>query len=129
MIQLILSWGPATAWAGLLFYLSSRSWDLEGLSFQLNDKVLHLVFYLVLGSTLAWAGRRSRRGWAPFALILVGMVFAGSDEWHQSFVPLRDSSVGDFLADTVGILIGFSLARWLLGRLRKRNPLLPWVDA
>jgi VanZ family protein len=121
VIRLIISWGPATAWAGVLFYLSSRPWDLEGPSFQISDKVVHLVFYLVLGATLAWAGRHSRRLWAPAALILVGVVFAASDEWHQAFVPLRDSSVGDFVADTVGILMGFSIARWLLGRMRTRK--------
>ena len=113
MIQLLISLSPAVLWAGALFFLSAQSYLPGGPTFPINDKVVHLGLYVVLGATLAWAGRRSRRGSVHVALILVGIVFAASDEWHQAFVPLRDPSVGDFVADTVGIVVGYLIARAL----------------
>jgi VanZ family protein len=33
-------------------------------------------------------------------------LFGASDEWHQLFTPLRDSDIRDWLADTLGAVIG-----------------------
>jgi VanZ family protein len=113
VIQLLISWGPAALWAGALFFLSAQSYLPGGPTFPFGDKVAHFLLYGVLGLALAWAGRRSRRRSLHVALILVGILFAASDEWHQAFVPLRDLSVGDFVADTVGIVVGYLVARAL----------------
>ena len=37
------------------------------------------------------------------ATLLAGVFYAISDEWHQSFVPNRESSVHDVMADGVGV--------------------------
>jgi uncharacterized membrane protein len=42
--------------------------------------------------------------------VLVVLVYAASDEWHQSFTPGRDSSVCDVLTDLAG---GWSAAALL----------------
>lgn len=126
MKRLLISWAPAALWAGVLFYLSDQS-HLPGPSFlPLNDKAVHFVAYLVLGLTLAWAGRgwikRRVRRWPEAGLIFIGILFAASDEWHQSFVPRRVPSMEDFGADVLGVVIGFLLARWLLSRCRGPAP-------
>lgn len=42
--------------------------------------------------------------WEACGLALLGCgLYAAVDEWHQSFVPGRHSSVGDFLLDLAGI--------------------------
>jgi len=48
--------------------------------------------------------------------ILVGAAYGALDEWHQSLVPGRDPSVGDWVADAVGVVLGFLLFRSYLGR-------------
>ena len=35
------------------------------------------------------------------------VLYGVSDEFHQTFVPGRDGGLPDFLADSVGALIGF----------------------
>jgi len=83
----------------------------------MSDKVVHLGLYAVLGLALAWAGRES--GWnRPFLLLALGFGYGVLDEWHQSFVPGRDPSFGDLLADGVGVALGVLLGGLLLARTR-----------
>jgi VanZ family protein len=116
MKKTLISWAPTILWGTVLFVLSAQSHLPSGLSFPFDDKVAHLLLYLVLGGTLAWAGRDSTRPSAHVALILLGILFALTDEWHQSFVPHRDPSPGDFLADSLGLIVGFVLARKAIRR-------------
>jgi VanZ family protein len=46
---------------------------------------------------------------AALAAVLYGL----SDEVHQSFIPGRDASVGDVVADALGALLG--AAAWVVG--------------
>ena len=98
-------------------------------------KCAHLTEYAVL-ALLLWrairqtdgknlrplvAPERSGGGWnwreARLALLLV-MLFATTDEFHQLFVPERTSLVSDVMIDIVGGAAGL-FALWILGRLRK----------
>ncbi|NIW80004.1 MAG: VanZ family protein, partial [Calditrichae bacterium] len=45
--------------------------------------------------------------------IIIGIVYGISDEYHQSFVPGRFADVVDALADTLGIIIGVLLFRFV----------------
>ena len=99
------AWGPATLWLAVLFLLSHQpDSDVPGW-WSVPDTLAHVALYTVLGATLAW-GRRQWRGPSWLALGIFGVVWAISDEWHQSFVPGRDPSTGDVLADVVGLLLG-----------------------
>ena len=110
----LISWIPAGLWAALLFFLSAQS-SLPGETlFPFGDKVAHFCMFAVLGVTLAWGGRNWRRRRALGALVLIGVAFAATDEWHQAFVPARDPSYGDFVADVLGVLLGFIAARLFL---------------
>ena len=108
----VLAWGPAVLWAAVLFFSSSRS-DVPGASLfdwvPAGDKLVHLIAYGVLGALLA-RGRRLQ-GHVPHAvLVLTGAVYGASDEWHQSFVPGRQVSVLDWVADLCGVAAGYWLA-------------------
>jgi VanZ family protein len=71
-----------------------------------DDRLAHFVVYFGLGAVVLF----SVAGFAPEALdarhlviaALTVAVFAASDEWHQRFVPGRDSSLKDFLFDVAG---------------------------
>jgi len=125
MMHAALAWVPAALWAAVLFVLSAQR-QLPGAGFlPINDKVAHFLAYVVLGAALAWGrrGTRSRStGWMAGALsslpvlLVLGALFAASDEWHQSFVPGRDPSVWDFAADLLGIVVGL----WVVGRWAQR---------
>ena len=69
------------------------------------DKVVHFLYYGSMAALLAHgAGRRFL--WLPLALVpLIGI----ADEWHQFYVPGRDSSVYDWAADVLGT-VGFVFA-------------------
>ena len=70
------------------------------------DKLRHAAAFIAL-----WAiGRRA--GLKPAWALTLGLLGLGIGiELAQAFTPYRESSVGDVLADAVGIAAG----RWLLG--------------
>lgn len=105
-------WGPVCGYAGLIFYLSAQSHPETHVPFvtYFSDKVLHAVEYAVLGAlcyrAIRGSGHDSWRRQAIPAAILLASLYGMSDEIHQAFVPFRDSSWLDWLADTVGAVIG-----------------------
>jgi VanZ family protein len=111
VLQVVVSWVPAGVWAGVLFTLSHQSNPPGASLFPHSDKVAHFGMFGILGATLAWAGRYWRKPLAWAVLVLLGVAFAASDEWHQAFVPARDPSYGDFVADVMGVLVGFFMGK------------------
>lgn len=104
----VLGWGPAALWAAVLFLLS----ELQGLGFGLptgTDKLVHGGLYFILGVSFAWGKRRTASGIPGILLLLMGVGYGALDEWHQSFVPGRNVSVGDWVADSAGVLLGLVL--------------------
>ena len=107
-------WGPVAVYAGLIFYLSAQSYPEDQLpSFLLkdvSDKVLHAVEYAGLGGLCYRAFRWSLSGGVSSCALLFAVVTASlygmTDEVHQLFVPLREASWQDWLADTIGAVIG-----------------------
>jgi hypothetical protein len=119
-------WAPLIIYMGVIFWQSSRAIPVA-LDFA-PDYVLHFGGYFVMGilSVRAFAGGLAeppRRLWVWCGLA-VSLVYALSDEWHQSFVSGRDASGTDLVADAVGILaawLGLSLL-WRLPRNRVGVP-------
>ncbi|MDR0786851.1 MAG: VanZ family protein [Gemmatimonadota bacterium] len=106
MTRRVGAWAPAILWAAVLYLLSSRS-SLPIPGIPGIDKVGHFFAYLILGFLCARA--TSRLAVSPLFAVAAGWVYGALDEFHQSFVPGRDSSAGDWLADAVGVAVGVSL--------------------
>ena len=114
MGQVLWYWLPVALYAGMIFYLSAQSHPEEQLpSFLLkdvSDKVLHAVEYAVLGGLCYRAFRWGVSGQVASRALLFAIVAASlygvTDEAHQLFVPFRESSWQDWLADTIGAAIG-----------------------
>jgi VanZ family protein len=95
-------WLPVLLWAALIFVLSSvpdlssglGGWDL------LLRKIAHITEYAILALLLA---RALQREVPAFAL---GILYAASDEFHQSFVQGRHGAPLDVAIDSIGLLIG-----------------------
>lgn len=107
-------WAPVLFWAVLIFLLSSHSFHTGWFKrVQKNhaDWLVHVIEYSFLGFLLARALWRHSLFWRHPGKIWVTVMFvciayAASDEYHQRFVPHRDSNVQDVMADTVGAAIG-----------------------
>ena len=82
----------------------------------ISDKIVHGCLYGVLGVTLAWGWYRAPGSMQHVALLLLGAVYGLTDEWHQLFVPGRVADAGDWLADVVGLVVGYGTSTMLLGR-------------
>ena len=111
---------PALLYAGLLYWLSSRPRLPEvdlGLGFE--DKLAHfaayalfsILLYLALTRPTPWVRRPHL--WA----VILGVLYALTDEWHQSTVPGRLFEVGDLVADAAGLVA----IQWLIYRLERRR--------
>ena len=80
-----------------------------------NDKVTHMVIFVVLAAAGRWAGV------APLALGLGLAAYAGVTEVLQAVLPIdRHGDVRDLFADLTGVLIGLLLSRAAVrvGRVR-----------
>ena len=95
-------WAPVVAWAALIFALSSiphlgtglGTWD------TVLRKCAHATEYAVLAALLLRA-----LGNVPAAFVLT-VVYAATDEFHQTFVRGRHGSPYDVLIDAAGAAIG-----------------------
>lgn len=119
MTERSTAWGPAAAWAGVLFFLSAiPGKDHPPLFFPGEDKVAHLALYAVLGAALAWGRHRSTApAPRPWVLLGAGALYGLADEGHQALVPGRYVSLGDLAADTAGLALGYWLFTLFLRRL------------
>ena len=80
------------------------------------DKVVHGLLFLVLALTGRWAGIRQ----SLLGVALVG--YAVVSELIQGLTPLdRSMSVGDWLADVVGVVVGLALWTWVAARVAGRT--------
>jgi len=138
-------WAPAAVWAVVISFASTRHFtseitaghilpilrwlmphaDLATLQeiHHLIRKGGHIFEYFVFALLLLYAIRGGRGEWRwSWALIALACVaiYAGADEFHQSFVPGRGASVWDALLDTaagtLASLVGWSWGRWRAGR-------------
>ena len=105
--SLLVLWAPFVAALGVVFWLSSLP-DVP-VPRHVWDKLLHAVGYAGLGvlAMRAFHGGLVRPRPVPTVLAGLTVILWGiSDEFHQSFVPGRDASALDVLADAVGFAIG-----------------------
>ena len=72
------------------------------------DIFFHFVEYLILGFLLFQSITTDDFFTinSTYGSILIGILFAISDEFHQSFVPGRHMSLFDMLYDTIGLIFG-----------------------
>ncbi len=89
-------------------------------------KTAHFTEYGILSVLLWRARRRPVRGdsrpwrWSEAAVAAgVAILFAITDEWHQSFVPSRAGSLLDVLIDSSGAILAMIGLWWVGRRLRK----------
>lgn len=139
-------WIPVILWMSLIFILShqdaTRSSQLsgglmtavmdalaglfKGISIQpetlhfILRKGAHFTAYLVLGLLAAYAQEPKRRKEWLWTLIIC-IVYAVSDEYHQTFIPGRSGELRDVLIDSAGSFTGLVFYGLTLNLLKIRN--------
>lgn len=91
---------------------------LSGAGFYVR-KVAHMAIYTLLGAA-TWTAlrqinikRRSVR-----RTLIIGIIYACLDEFHQYFIAGRSAKLGDVVIDTIGICLGIFLARVISGMIK-----------
>jgi len=131
-LQAFLWWLPVIVWAGVIFYMSTRTFGssfsdrlvsqflalvnlqvshhtLELLEFGFR-KLGHFTEYGIFAIFLYHAigdGHRSAWNWRKaLACIVLAGLYSLTDEFHQRFVPGRGPSIVDCGFDTIGATLG-----------------------
>ena len=145
----VLSWSLVFLWMALIFFLSAQSgadsgsmsggitgmivgmieaifpWlDIQPELFHtLIRKSAHFFAYFVLGiltlNALCRSGTNAKR--AYFLAFTISVLYAASDEFHQSFVPGRGPAIRDVLIDSAGAAAGL-FVWWLVTRVVIKVP-------
>ena len=114
----------ATSWMATIYYLSSHPMPDIDLGFSAQDKLVHILGYGLLGALLLGTMPWHESGYRPRHIVfaaLLATLYGLTDEWHQSFVPGRNSDVLDVVADAVGALLGSGIL-WALTRRFAARP-------
>ncbi len=121
-MKILKLWGPVIFWAGMIFYFSNQpriGSGLEEVEAGLVDlalrKCVHVFEYFML-NILFYRALKGSFKLDPKKLFLCSVVFsviyALLDEYHQSFVPSRTSSIYDVMIDSIGIVGSYILIRF-----------------
>lgn len=129
-----ISWVYVAAWMAVIFLFSAQEasdssrlssgllqWVLSWLPFLKNGdpelghlfirKGAHFFIYAVLGvlslRALFYSGFKGKKSWLLALLICV--LYAASDELHQTFIPGRAGQIADVLLDGLGASTGIAL--------------------
>ncbi len=113
-------WAPVGAYAALIYYLSDQVrppgptlWLIE----LIGDKALHGIEYSVLGWLCFRAFCRGAGAWAAghamWLAIVASTLYGITDEIHQAFVPMREPSGWDVVADSIGATLSVAIRRWI----------------
>ena len=85
-------------------------------------KLAHITEFAVFSIAVFHGVRGDRPGWRlnwALCTLLVAVAYGGLDEWHQSFVPLREARVRDVAIDAIGAVLAqvlvWAYAKWCWG--------------
>lgn len=107
---------PVVLTMGVIFFLSHQPGTFFGpYSFDVVDKLAHFVIYSILGLSVIYAFtgeyRIKKKSLVVGTSMVVCLIYGVSDEYHQTFIPGRFSSISDVVADVAGGL--FICLLWL----------------
>ena len=119
-------WLPLIGYCVFIYIQSSYPSPERLPSFEYSDKLLHFGAYAVMGILFYRAYQTLSFRNNIQLLVLLSMISASlygiSDEIHQSFVPERQGSFSDVMADILGGICGvYVYNRWIAARRIKED--------
>ncbi|MDZ7586607.1 MAG: VanZ family protein [Patescibacteria group bacterium] len=114
MKEKIKLWLPVIIWAGIIFLFSNQTINKPA-PFSWPDFVVkktahvteYAIFYWLLFRAISQKNKLVGKKSFIFSLIIV-ILFALSDEWHQTFIPGREGTLRDVGFDTIGGLLSLT---------------------
>jgi VanZ family protein len=91
---------------------------------DLIRKLAHFGVYFLLSLLLFRAFRRGQPGWQgrwSLAAVIVAVLYAGADELHQAFTPVRTGTFADVGIDTLGALAAQVIVLLVIRRMQVRS--------
>lgn len=104
-----LRWLAVVFWMGVIFVISASP-SVATLFEPFYDfsikKLAHMAEYAILTALLFWALRLhiALKAHALLIAAVVAVLYAFSDEWHQTFVPGREGSLRDVGIDALSVV-------------------------
>lgn len=99
----------------VIFWVSHQpKIELPDVGIFSTDKILHFIVYFcytILFITFLIGNFKLNTRKIIIIALIYSIFFAISDEIHQSFIPGRDASIYDFIADCIGILFAVVLTK------------------
>ncbi|MGB2663410.1 MAG: VanZ family protein [Candidatus Acidiferrum sp.] len=86
-------------------------------------KAAHVIEFGIFSISVFHGVRAGRYGWRldwAVMTLVIAVSYAGLDEWHQSFVPLRQPSFRDVLIDSTGAFLAQVLV-WTYSKLHRNT--------
>lgn len=115
LTRMIWYWGPVISLMGLIFWLSSRPSVKVAQDYIISFiiyKTLHTIEYAILFlfnyRAFRFASGIPQRK-SQILSFLVTVIFAVTDEWHQTFIPTREGRARDVIIDALG-----GITAWIL---------------
>ncbi len=106
----LLRWGLVAVYAAFIFWLSHQSHP--PIPRDMPDKLGHWMlfagfgFLLMAALTKEGASTTMVRG---LTALILGTIYAATDEVHQAYVPGRSVELADWVADVAGLIAGIAL--------------------
>ena len=122
-------WLPPLVWMGVIYALSAQP-DLPHAPGPWFDSLLKKAAHALEYGLLSWLLLRALRGHAGpkkglrGASLVLGLLYAVSDEYHQTFVPGRHGDPFDVAIDTLGMCGVMGLDAWWAHRQQSRQAAL-----
>lgn len=121
----IYYWLPLIVYC-LAIYIQSDLPSIEHIpSFEFSDKFMHFFAYAIMGVLFYRAYQTLRIKDNLRMLILLSVVSASlygiSDEIHQYYVPFRDASIFDVIANILGAICGVYLYHLWAGSTKRKQ--------
>ncbi len=112
--------GPVIIMA-IIFYLSHQPRVMDGLpEFVGLDKLLHCIAYFGLSMSWIIALMKNEISALYIKTTMFSMLYALSDEFHQTFVPTRSFEALDLVADAAGIFLAIKLSRLIQKKIQTK---------
>lgn len=110
-------WFPLILYALLIFYISSQRLPELPAPLQIDhiDLIAHFLEYALFAYLAYRVFRKiNNKLWQThlvFITLVISILYGFSDELHQYYVPGRQMSIFDFLANSIGVITSVSLLR------------------